>query len=78
MQPESGTFFASSQFNADFAPIKASMPLPSSYWCSAKNPTRPIRLWVQFKEPKRIVKIKFKEKYKMTGEDGYEVNEIGE
>ena len=73
-----GTMFASSTINEDYSAFFASDLLANKYWCSAKKPPKPVCLWAQFKEPKRIVKIKFEEQYEMTGENGYEVNEIAQ
>ena len=72
---EDGTAYASSGrtgFEADKAFGE------DGYWCSKSSPDKPVRLWFQFKEPKRVVQIKFEEQYEMSGEDGYEVNEIGQ
>ena len=76
MTLQSGTAHASSTYGTGFEADKAFEG--DGYWCSVKNPDTPVRLWFQFKEPKRVVQIKFEEQYKMSGEDGYEVNEIGQ
>ena len=73
---EDGTAYASSEFSTGFKADKAFGE--DSYWCSVESPDKPVRLWFQFKEPKRVVQIKFEEQYEMSGEDGYEVNEIGQ
>jgi len=68
---QSGTAHASSTYGTGFEADKAFEG--DGYWCSVKNPDTPVRLWFQFKEPKRVVQIKFEEQHKMSGEDGYEV-----
>ena len=73
---ENGTAHASSEYGMGFEADKAFKG--DGYWCSVKSPDKPVRLWFQFKEPKRVVQIKFEEQYEMSGEDGYEVNEIGQ
>ena len=75
---EDGTAYASSEYKGrtGFEADKAFGE--DSYWCSVESPDKPVRLWFQFKEPKRVVQIKFEEQYEMSGEDGYEVNEIGQ
>ena len=70
---EDGTAYASSGrtgFEADKAFGE------DGYWCSVKSPDKPVRLWFQFNEPKRVTKIKFKEIYALASGNGYEVNEI--
>merc|ERR1712212_448960 len=75
-----GTARASSVFSGNYEPIEAFTNQAGDYWCSIKKPQAPVCLWFQFNEAKRVVKIKFDEPYKMSGEDGYEVfasNEVG-
>jgi len=67
---ENGTFHASSEFNSWYTAEKAFGT--KGYWCSANYPSLPVCLWFEFKEPKRITKMKFKEVYG-TGENGYQV-----
>jgi len=67
-----GTAHASSVYSSDWAPMKAFNNL-GGYWCTKQKPPAPVYLWFQFNEAKRVVKIKFDEPYKMSGEDGYEV-----
>jgi len=68
-----GTAHASSVFSGNYKPIEAFTNQAGDYWCSIKRPQAPVCLWFQFNEAKRVVKIKFDEPYKMSGEDGYEV-----
>jgi len=68
---QSGTAYASSEYGTGHKADKAFEG--DGYWCSVKSPDTPVRLWFQFKEPKRVVQIKFEEQYEMSGEDGYEV-----
>jgi len=70
---EIGTAYASSEYKGrtGFEADKAFGE--DGYWCSVRGPDTPVRLWFQFKEPTRVVQIKFKEQYKMSGEDGYQV-----
>jgi len=70
---EIGTAYASSEYKGrtGFEADKAFGE--DGYWCSVRGPDMPVRLWFQFKEPKRVVQIKFEEQYEMSGEDGYEV-----
>merc|ERR1712212_629877 len=75
-----GTAHASSVYSGNYKPIEAFTNQARDYWCSIERPQAPVCLWFQFNEAKRIVKIKFDEPYKMSGEDGYEVfasNEVG-
>ena len=69
-----GTAHASSVFSGNYEPIEAFTNQAGDYWCSIKKPQAPVCLWFQFNEAKRVVKIKFDEPYKMSGEDGYEVS----
>jgi len=77
---EDGTAYASSEYHDQYrGTYKADKAFgEDGYWCSVRRPDTPVRLWFQFKEPKRVVQIKFEEQYEMSGEDGYEVNEIGQ
>jgi len=68
---EDGTAYASSELSTTYKADKAFGE--DGYWCSIWRPDTPVRLWFQFKEPKRVVQIKFEEQYEMSGEDGYEV-----
>merc|ERR1719431_2040259 len=68
---EDGTANASSEYSTRYKAYKAFGE--NGYWCSVGGPDTPVRLWFQFKEPKRVVQIKFEEHYEMSGEDGYEV-----
>ena len=47
----------------------------SGFWSSRQDPEKPVRLWFQFNEPKRVTKIKFKEIFALASGYGYEVNE---
>jgi len=76
---EDGTAYASSEYSTAFKADKAFGE--DGYWCSVKSPERPIRLWFEFKEPKRVVQIKFEEEYEMSAENGYRVfgsNAVGD
>ena len=69
-----GTAHASSVYSGNYKPIEAFTNQAGDYWCSIRRPSAPVCLWFQFNEAKRVVKIKFDEPYKMSGEDGYEVS----
>jgi len=43
------------------------------FWSSRQDPEKPVRLWFQFNEPKRVTKIKFKEIFALASGYGYEV-----
>merc|ERR1712212_792703 len=43
------------------------------YWLSRGGARLPVRLWFQFNEPKRVVKIRFEEIYGLRDGDVYEV-----
>ena len=75
---ENGTFHASSTYKIKpgYAAEKAFGT--AGYWCSIQDPPKPIRLWFQFNKPTCVTKIRFETPYKMTGEKGYEVNEIAQ
>jgi len=61
---EDGTAYASSELSTEFKADKAFGE--DGYWCSVQSPERPVRLWFEFKEPKRVVQIKFEEEYEMS------------
>ena len=70
-----GTAHASSVYSGNYKPIEAFTNQAGDYWCSIKRPQAPVCLWFKFNEPKRVVRIKFDEKYGKYDEDkGYEVS----
>jgi len=44
-----------------------------AYWATKRNPPTPVFLWFQFKDPQRVITIKFKEKYALPVGKEYEV-----
>jgi len=78
---EDGTAFATSEYDDEYAADKAFKidPVDSwkswSYWCSKIDAEKPVYLWFQYKEPKRVTDIKFEEKsnYRLPPGSIYEV-----
>jgi len=67
---EDGTAYASSEYSTTYKADKAFGE--DGYWCSIRSPDTPVRLWFEFKEPKRVVQIKFEEEYEMSADNGRE------
>jgi len=72
---EHGTAYASSVNNNPNYEAKWAFEYRdnSSYWLSRGGARLPVRLWFQFNEPKRVVKIRFEEIYGLRDGDVYEV-----
>jgi len=74
---EDGTAFATSTYNSDYKADKAFQIFGSmgskDYWCSIRDAEKPVYLWFQYKEPKRVTIIRFFQKYKLRPGEVYEV-----
>jgi len=75
---EDGTAFATSTLNDEHEAgeafkIYGAYGRTAVYWCTEPNPAKPVYLWFQFKEPKRVTNITFEEYYELPQGEVYEV-----
>jgi len=74
--PYVGAAFASSVYSNSYRAEKAFKMQGVDFddrWCSVTSPGKPVLLWFQFDKPQRIIKIKFKEHYKLPTDSVYQV-----
>jgi len=74
--PKDGSAHATSTYSSKYGPEKAFKVrgvLDRTYWCSIKNPQKPVTVWFQFRKPKCVTKIKFGEmpRYKLPSGKEY-------
>ena len=83
--PQDGSAHATSIYSPDWGPKDAFRVYQAStfisdqtYWCSRRNPQKPVSLWFQFTKPTCVTKIKFEEKYKLPSGKEYvvKINDI--
>merc|ERR1719431_1267714 len=71
-----GTAFATNEYSGAYNATKAFKMQDigdDAYWATKRNPPTPVFLWFQFKDPQRVITIKFKEKYALPLGKEYEV-----